>query len=109
MFPHEDPSCLFGNGITLCQYYSYRLVIRQNNFNHLLCFGKLTQQFIEDAYIKKEGNNLNFIKNNHSKLRVEQFNGLMDYVNYGNRQIKVCRQIILPSTFIGSPRAIAQN
>ncbi len=48
------------NRITLLQFYSYRLAIR-DEFNPTLNAGKLSQQYIFDAYVKIEGNRLNYI------------------------------------------------
>lgn len=35
------------------QYYSYRLMVRDDN-NYLLWFGRLLQQYIVDMYVKME-------------------------------------------------------
>ncbi len=109
LFPFGDEGWKIGIGCTLCEFYSYQFAIR-DNFNQLLNAGKLTQQFIVDAYVKIEGNNLNFVKQQQSKLRVEQYRGLMDHImNSESNNVKAGKAIILPSSFQGSPRAMAQN
>ncbi|OXA46565.1 hypothetical protein Fcan01_18730 [Folsomia candida] len=72
---------------------------------------KLTQQYFVDAYVKTEANRLNFCRQNQSTLRAEQYAGLMDYIhNAANDQGLIPgRAVILPSSFIGSPRNMAQN
>ncbi|UYV74978.1 hypothetical protein LAZ67_12001956 [Cordylochernes scorpioides] len=87
------------------QYYSYLLSVR-DKFNPLLNGGKLTQQFIVDAYVKMEANRLHYIKENQSKLRTEKYSGLMDHINARaeNENLNVGKAIILPSSFEGSPR-----
>jgi hypothetical protein len=79
LFPFGDEGWKIGISCTLCEFYSYRFAIL-DDFNQLLNAGKLTQQFIVDAYVKIEGNNLNFVKQQQSKLRVEQYRGLMDHI-----------------------------
>ncbi|CAH2016979.1 unnamed protein product, partial [Acanthoscelides obtectus] len=73
--------------------------------------GKLTQQYIVDAYVKIEQSRLQFITENQPRIRQEIFQGLIDYLD--SRQLDVHYQpgniFILPSTFIGSPRAFRQN
>jgi Helitron helicase-like domain at N-terminus len=80
-------------------------------FNLLHSAGKLFQQYIVDAYVKTEGCRLQFLRQNQSALRVEQYQGLLDHVANKASSIKVQpgRVIILPSTFKGSPRNMAQN
>ncbi|UYV64563.1 hypothetical protein LAZ67_3001189, partial [Cordylochernes scorpioides] len=92
------------------QYYSYLLSVR-DKFNPLLNGGKLTQQFIVDAYVKMEANRLHYIKENQSKLRTEKYSGLMDHINARaeNENLNVGKAIILPSSFEGSPRNMQQR
>jgi hypothetical protein len=109
MFPYGDVGHLLTKMFTLSHYYSFRLAIRRNRINHLYKFGKLTQQFIIDAYIKIESNNLNYIKLNQNKLRTEKYSGLMDYINENIKNGRIGRSVIVPSTFKGGPRAMVQN
>ncbi|UYV84552.1 hypothetical protein LAZ67_X002596 [Cordylochernes scorpioides] len=92
------------------QYYSYLLSVR-DRFNPLLNGGKLTQQFIVDAYVKMEANRLHYIEENQSKLRTEKYSGLMDHINARaeNENLNVGKAIILPSSFEGSPRNMHQR
>jgi hypothetical protein len=94
----------------MLQHYSYRLAIREE-FNPILNAAKLTQQYIVDAYVKIEGNRLNYIRMNQKNLRVEHYRGLMDHVHgmADNKDIKAGKMVILPSSFQGSPRAMQQN
>ena len=97
--------------VTLKMYYSYLLSVRQNDLNVLLRFSKLTQQFIVDAYVKIEGNNLDFIRDHQTQLRVDSYVGLHDFINLrANRNgTSAGRPIILPSTFPGGPRSQKQG
>ncbi|UYV62947.1 hypothetical protein LAZ67_2002586, partial [Cordylochernes scorpioides] len=83
----------------------------QDKFNPLLNGGKLTQQFIVDAYVKMEANRLQYIKDNQSKLITEKYSGLMDHISARaeNENLNVGKAIILPSSFEGSPRNMQQR
>lgn len=88
-----------GERLTMQEYYGYLIQERQAppaetldeqlgnlqlqerpGFNQLLHAGRLTQQFIVDAFLKIESNRLNWFRVNQKDLRVEQYLGLMDYV-----------------------------
>jgi hypothetical protein len=112
LFPHGEPGWKPGmahvesrstekrNKITLLQFYSYKLSVRAA-FNQLHSAGKLFQQYVVDAYVKTEGNNLNWIKNNQANLRVDLYQGLMDHVNNIslNHNLRPGKVVILPSSF----------
>ena len=63
---------------------------------------------VDDSYFQVEANNLNYIKTNQKKLRVEQYKGLIDYLNIQTTEV-VGRPVILPSTFQGSPRNMRER
>ncbi|XP_053164950.1 uncharacterized protein LOC128350575 [Hemicordylus capensis] len=92
------------------QYYGYRLSIR-DDFNAFLHAGRLTQQYMVDAYVKTEANRLNFVWQNQPKLRVEKYSGLMDHLNEAANATGLIpgKTFILPSSFAGSPRNMLQN
>ena len=97
--------------VTHRQFYSYRLHERDDGFNAPLHCGKLTQQYMVDSFVKMESNNLKYIKNHQQNLRVAHYKGLTDYVQRRSAQTgtQFGIPIILPSSFIGSPRAMHQN
>ena len=100
--------------LTALQYYSYRLSYRPNekNFSPLLYGGRLTQQFFIHAYIIIESNRMNYLRNHQKELRIECYQGLLDYVlnsasnnsNNFEKKERLGNLFILPSTYIGSPR-----
>lgn len=94
----------------MIEFYSYILQER-GTFNQLLHAGRLTQQYIVDAFLKVNGQRKQWNKSNQKRLRVDLYLGLMDYVqNQASKQhLKARRMVILPSTFIGSKRAMQQN
>ena len=97
--------------ITQCKFYSNKLSVPPAIFNPVLYGGSLTQQFIVDSYVKVEANRINYLKTHQNDLHVAQYNGLMDYItNRAEREnITVGTPVILPSSFIGSPRAMKQG
>ena len=99
-----------GHVITLLHYYALLLSVRSDS-SAFLHSGKLTQQFIVDAYCKMEADRLDWVRNNQKKLRVEFYKGLHDYIRgraeSGNYNIG--KAVILPSTFEGSPTHICQH
>ncbi|UYV84546.1 hypothetical protein LAZ67_X002584 [Cordylochernes scorpioides] len=122
LFPAGDPGWAIGilheenmrtstrNHVTMLQFYSYRLAIR-SGFSPIHYGRRLFQQYVVDAYVKTEGNRLNYIRQNQSLLRVELYQGLMDYIHEleHSRGVRIGRIFILPSSFPGSSRAMQQN
>ena len=94
--------------ITEMTFYSYHLMQRQN-FKILLKCSRLFHQYIVDQYAKIEQERLNYCLYHQSELRSELYQGLSDSVNAGDTDgSSVGRKIVLPSTFIGSPRNMNQ-
>ncbi|XP_065678445.1 uncharacterized protein LOC136093388 [Hydra vulgaris] len=107
---NPERATLVRNHVTLCQFYNYRLSVRQ--FFCLLFYGKkLFQQYAVDAYVKIEGQRLAFIRNNQNKLRSEQYDALNEHINNiaNDRNIRPGRVVVLISSYVGSPRALKEN
>nr|XP_011465780.1 PREDICTED: uncharacterized protein LOC101307898 [Fragaria vesca subsp. vesca] len=99
-----------GRPMTCRAYYAYVLQIRLNEDSVLLRGGRLLQQYAVDNYVKIETQKLRYIRNNQPDLRCEFYNGLHDSLNAGEDNAgNIGRRIILPSTFIGSPRDMHQR
>ena len=76
----------------------------------MLLGGRLFQQFIVNAYTSIEEERLQWVRQNQLKLRSELYGGLKDAMLRGDTNAKtVGKQIILPSSFTGSLRYMAQN
>ncbi|XP_024882171.1 uncharacterized protein LOC112461236, partial [Temnothorax curvispinosus] len=99
-----------GYKISQMNYYAYLLAPRKE-FSQFKMAGKLRCQFILDAYMKTEANRLNYIKLNQPKLRAELYSGLMDHLDNReqNEGIKAGVPVILPSSFMGSPRNMQER
>jgi hypothetical protein len=94
--------------VSAMQFYCYRLQDRVKSYLHL--FGRLFHQYIVDQYAKIEAGRLNFVYFNQDKLRVDMYKGLVEAAAQNDKDVgsKVGKRVILPSTFIGSPRHMHQ-
>lgn len=95
--------------ITMTQYASYRLAIR-DEFSILHRSQKLFLQWVVDMYVRVEGNRLHYIRTHQNELRTEVYSNLTDFLNENpNNDAPIGRRIILPSSFSGSPRNMFQH
>ena len=96
--------------LTLNEFYAYRIAVR-DSFSPIHLSRLLFQQYLVDAFIKIEGNELAYIRTHQSLLRVESYQGLMDHI--GRRaqaeDVNIGRIVILPSSFEGSQRSMYQK
>nr|XP_036224310.1 uncharacterized protein LOC106621587 [Bactrocera oleae] len=90
--------------VSSMNYYSYRLMIRENEDNHILKCRRLYHKYVVDMYVKIETERLTFIRLNQTKLRSEEYVHLRDAINTDGNAQNVGRMTILPATYIGSPR-----
>lgn len=88
------------------QFYAFRLMVRINDYNSIHYFKGLFNQYCVDMAAKMISERLDFIKRNKKKLRAEEYIHLRDaVVNDGNIDASnIGLQVILPSSFTGSPR-----
>jgi len=92
--------------VSAMNFYSYRLMVRQNEVNYILHCRKLSHQFVVDMYAKIETERLNFIRFNQKRLRSDEYIHLHDTINNDGNVNDVGKMIILPSSYQGSPRHI---
>lgn len=100
--------------VTMLQFASYRLALRDNEFSFLHHAKKLFLQWIVDMYVRIEGGRLHFIRENQASLRSDLYRNLTDhFVAIQNNQnianVPLGRRVILPTSFTGSPRNMHQN
>uniref|UniRef100_A0A0R0E7S8 ATP-dependent DNA helicase n=1 Tax=Glycine max TaxID=3847 RepID=A0A0R0E7S8_SOYBN len=81
------------NCLTMREWFAYRLQSRSNEAQTFLHSRKLFQQFIVEAYTMVESERLSYIRNNKKNLDKGSSKG---------------KRVILPSTFVGSPRYMDQ-
>ncbi|XP_065679039.1 uncharacterized protein LOC136093741 [Hydra vulgaris] len=72
---------------------------------------RATLQYAVNAYVKIEGQRLAFIRNHQNKLRSELYDTLHEHVNNiaNDRNIRPGRVVVLPSSYVGSLRALKEN
>ena len=85
--------------VSAMNYYSYRLMIRENQDNHILKCRQLFHQYIVDMYAKIETERLLFIRLNQTKLRSEEYIHLRDAVATDSNPNELGKMVILPATF----------
>lgn len=110
--PEKSPS---KKTVSACAFYAYRAMKRSNELNHLLLYQDLWSRFLVDMYAKVETEKLNYLRFNQPKLRVENYDQLRDAIN--NRDVQqsssvnnqIGRPVILPATYVGGPRYMAEK
>jgi hypothetical protein len=74
----------------------------------LLRAGKIFQEYLIDFYAQTAHCRLRYIALNQKRLRADSYRGLTDAVDAGIRPEDLGKQVILPSSFIGGPRAMQE-
>ena len=114
--------------ITPADFFAHRLMLRrvppkkritgkqkQQEIQGLLhSAGKLFQQYVVDAFCRIDWLRLRFYETHQPQLRAEKLSGLMDFVEGvdedGPQDVeKVGKQVLLPSSHLGSPRDLRQR
>ncbi|UYV75117.1 hypothetical protein LAZ67_12002534 [Cordylochernes scorpioides] len=88
-------------------FYASLLMIRSRNpgiTNWLLAFGDLTHLILVDIYAKVESEKLHYISAHQAQLRATEYINLLDAIRTDRSHALNGRQVILPSSFVGSPR-----
>ncbi|KAL5194228.1 Replication protein A DNA-binding subunit B [Glycine soja] len=97
------------NRLTMREWFAYRLQSRSNEAQTLLHSRKLFQQFIVEGYTMVESERLSYIRNNQKKLRIDKYSSLQTSLDTGTAKgLTKGKRVILPSTFVGSPRYMDQ-
>ena len=96
--------------VTMKEYYAYVIQQRNNQGTTLLRGGRLFQQFLVDAYTSIEEQRLKWTRSNQDNLRVDLYHNVFDAVTRGDTDAAaIGKRIVLPSSFVGSPRYMMQN
>ncbi|GJY43865.1 putative helicase [Tanacetum coccineum] len=83
---------------------------QKNQGTTLLRGGRLFQQYLVHAFTAIEEQHLNWTQNNQDTLRVDLYHNLCDVMTRGDTSAAgLGKRIVLPWTFIGSPRYMMQN
>ncbi|XP_076066143.1 uncharacterized protein LOC143039784 [Oratosquilla oratoria] len=113
--PPEEDECDASTGpstsstykrLSLCMFYSFLYMEREGVFNHITECRRLFQQFVVDNYVKVESNRLSYLEMNQKRIRKER----ADILCLGSDKVADTGQrVVLPSTFIGSPRYMKER
>ncbi|GFT32792.1 hypothetical protein TNCV_2815021 [Trichonephila clavipes] len=100
--PNKKVSCM--------DFYVYCMMLREHDFNLLLRTRQFFHQFLVDIYIKVESERLRYIALNQKKLRAENYIHLQDAISADDniRPNHIDKIVILPSTFVNSPRYLQE-
>lgn len=79
-------------------------MLRENESKHIFKCRQLFSQYLVDIAAKIESERLLYIRLNQCKLRSEEYALLKDAINNDKNVEGIGKRVILPSTFIGSPR-----
>lgn len=107
---HNNLRCKNNKRISRAAYVKYGIAVL-DNFNIFIMGRRLFQQRLVDSYVKIEKDRINYCKRNQKQLRVETYQGLIDYLTNAanNSNAHIGKMVILPSTFVGSPRNMLQH
>jgi hypothetical protein len=109
LFPHGTDGWYLGlkksdnRTLTALDFYSYRLQVRKEDYNHIMKSRRLMQQYAVDQWAKIESSRMDWARSNQKTIRAEKYQGLYDAVVNGDL-VNVGRKIILPPTVYGTPR-----
>ncbi|XP_028782636.1 uncharacterized protein LOC114738734 [Neltuma alba] len=96
--------------LSMREYFTFRLMVRENEASALLHARRLLQQFVVDGYTMIESQRLLWIRTHQKELRVDLYQGLSDALTSGERDASSTgRRIILPSSFTGGARYMILN
>ncbi|XP_010419309.1 PREDICTED: uncharacterized protein LOC104705014 [Camelina sativa] len=96
--------------VTMLEFYSYQIQTRLSQGTTLIRSGRLLQQYVVDAYIAIKQERLGWHARNQKTLRAELYHNICDAIDKGDSDANnLGKRIILPSSFTGGPRYMAQN
>ncbi|XP_076301721.1 uncharacterized protein LOC143219730 [Lasioglossum baleicum] len=105
--PQRDPQTnqTLKKTVSAASFYSFRIMIREGEDNHLVYFRSLFSQFLVDMYAKIETERLMYIRKNQAQLRADSYIHLRDAIERQDVDVEQLGQkVVLPSSFTGGPR-----
>lgn len=96
--------------VTMREYYAFQLQNREFVYSTILRGGRLFQEYVVKAYCSILEDRFRFIRQNQALFRIEVMHGLEDAIDRGDTNpTHVGKPCMLPSSFTGGPRYMAQN
>lgn len=93
-----------GKTLTPATFYTFNMFQRACQSDHLARARRLFQEYACDAHSLVEEDKLTFLRFHQAQLRADTYSGLQDAFLRGDTASDVGRTVILPSTYVGSPR-----
>ena len=93
-----------GKKMTTLDFYRFRVMVREGEFNTLLRGERLTQEYLTDMWCKIEGEKLNYLETHQRELRTEVLQGLTDALDNQADVSQIGKAVRLPSSYIGGSR-----
>jgi hypothetical protein len=100
--------------ITPREYFAYHLNMRNLDSDFLFRGCRLFQEYLCLAFTTIESQRLKFARNNQKALRADSYKNIKevlrdrvpvtDKVHSNDHTLKTGRRVVLPSSFVGSPR-----
>ncbi|XP_077564699.1 uncharacterized protein LOC144180185 [Haemaphysalis longicornis] len=91
--------------VSAASFYSYRIMVRQAEVNHLVQFRSLFSQYLVVMYAKIESERLMFISNNQAQLRADSYINLKDAVGRKDADAsQLGHLVVLRASLTGGPR-----
>ena len=101
----EDDGDYESRRLTCNKYYKYQLQQRPGETKYYLLGGRLFDEYVCLNFAKAEQQRFNFVGMNQTKLQADLSQHIVDQMMSTDvDENKVGRQVILPATYIGSPR-----
>lgn len=96
--------------VTRNKWLKYMIAFREESSNIFLRGRRLFQQFLVTSYVNIQKEFLNWCRYNQKTLKADSYTGLKEYLQNRdqNHNKQVGKMIILPSSFVGSPRYMQQ-
>ncbi|PPQ82287.1 hypothetical protein CVT25_008437 [Psilocybe cyanescens] len=98
--------------LTLTRYVAHRIHFRSHEFNPLHHGGRLFTRYVVDMFASADQQRLSWILRNQPTFRAARFNNLEDAAAHDEDNLNLNdlgQCVILPSSYIGGPRNMAQG
>ena len=95
---------ILGKKVSSIEFYAYHFILRKDSYYTIQRCRNLFHQFVVDMYAKTETERLLFIRLNQRKLREDDYIHHRDAIAVDGTASNLGKLVILPSSFIGSPR-----
>ena len=110
----DKDGCESKRRITPREFFAFHINMRDYYSDFLFRGGRLFQEYLCIAYSTIESQRLKFVKFNQKALRADSYKNIkevleervpmVDKILPGDDKLKFGRKVILPSSFVGSPR-----